>query len=217
MEIGILPETYISSSDELDYESEDYMETRYDEIIQNDIPFVQNSYNIFDNYFDHLEELNIFFVLFDQMKVTNLLKLRTINRFFRGIINEYMMLNDSKRIYHTIVLSYDSYILRNSNNTISNNIFTSLKNIYFKNFIKKNEHIIEKEYENKFKMIQIMRKYVKKKHIQYCKKICVFLYMNNRDYTMCHCKDCYYNYTMKWYYLAKRLIFHMRKSVLIEK
>jgi hypothetical protein len=216
MEIGIVGETYISS-DELDYESDDYLESRYDEIIPNDVQFLQKSYNLYDNFFDHLEEISIFFVLFDNMKIHNLLKLRRINRFFRDIVNEYMILNDSKRIYQTIVLSYDSYILRNSNNTISNNIFTSLKNIYFKNFIKKNEHIIEKEYENKFKMIQIMRKYVKKKHIQYCKKLCVFLYMNNRVYTMCHCKDCYYNYTMKWYYLSKRLIFHMRKSVLIEK
>jgi len=57
MEIGIVGETYISS--DMEYESDDYMETRYDEIIPNDIPFVQNSYNIFDNYFDHLEELII--------------------------------------------------------------------------------------------------------------------------------------------------------------
>ena len=32
MEIGIVDETYISSSD-MEYESDDYMESRYDEII----------------------------------------------------------------------------------------------------------------------------------------------------------------------------------------
>jgi len=217
MEIGIVGETYISSSDELDYESEDYMETRYDEIIPNDIPFVQNPYNIFDNYFDHLEELNIFFVLFDNMNIHNILKLRTINRFFRGIINEYMMLNDSKNIFKNIIFSNESFIQIGNHIILKNKIFEYLKRQYLNGFVLKHEHIIKKEYENKFSMVKYMREYTRKKHIKKCRKIAVFLNMNNRSYTLCQCKDCYYNYTMKWYYLVKKTMFYLRKSVLIEK
>jgi len=215
MEIGITGETHISS-DEMEYESEDYMESRYDEIIQNDIPFVQNSYNIFDNYFDHLEELNIFFVLFDQINIHNLLKLRSINRFFRDIINEYIILNDSKNIFKNIVFSNGHHMLINNRIFLKNNIFVHLKKQYLNNFVFAHDHIITSEYENKFSMVKYMREYTRKKHIQKCSKFAVFLNMNNRAYTLCQCKDCYYNYTMKWYYVLKKYIFYMRKSVLIE-
>ena len=215
MEIGIVSEIYISS-DDMEYESDDYMETRYDEIIPNDAPFVQSSYNIYDNYFDHLEEISIFFVLFDNIKIHNLLKLRRINRFFRDIVNEYMILDDSKRIFKNIIFSNESFIQMGTHTILKYNIFEHLKKQYLNGFVLKHEHIINDEYENKFSMVKYMREYTRLNHIKICKKFCTYLYMNNRVYTMCHCKDCYHNYNMKWHYMVKRYIFNMRKSVLLE-
>ena len=207
------------------YESDDLIiDMKYDEnfdnLLSNNPNYSNNYYNIYDNFFDHLEDENIFYIILDNLNIKYVLKLRTTDKYFFKIINQYFFLNNHKNIINNIIYSYSYMVEIIYNKMMLNEIIFFLNNYYLKK-CSYNLNFIPEKYNNIFDMIKNLRIIVKEKHHIQIKKIVKYLnyyklYEINNKYYICRCNDCKYNYKMKWFYLIKRIVFHLRKAVLLK-